>query len=249
MSFPDRARLYSRHNAAAEAGAWSVEHDLPWDRLDPALARADPEMLAQLRAVALVESFHPVHLGRLLPAVSDDVDASAVIALELREGFLHFHALRRWLEAVGVTIPDEELIALRRRADRTPLRPDQVVPKLVHFLLSEHLASHFFRRLAQQAREPVLRELLERLAQDEVRHAQGASDVVAQRLERDPSIREVVLDSAASFRHFGDEAVGHVPVIGGADSSVDGVLAVRSFARRIERLCGVRLVDHLKRSL
>jgi hypothetical protein len=26
-------------------------------------------------------------------------------------------------------------------------------------------------------------------------------------------------------------------------------LAIRSFTRRIERLCGVRLVDHLKRQL
>ena len=244
MSFPDRALLYSRLNAASEAGAWSIERDLPWDKLDPALARGDPEMLAQLRAAALVESFHPVHLGRLLPAVSDDIDASAVIALEMREGFLHFHALRRWLHAVGVTITDDELLNLRRRADRTPLRPEQVIPKLVQFFLSEHLASHFFRELQRRAREPVLRELLGLLAADEVRHAQGASDVVAQRLERDPAIREVVLDAAAGFRHFGDEAAGRVPTMRDEDGR-----AVRSFARRIERLCGVRLVDHLKRSL
>lgn len=240
----DRVRVYARHNAAAEAGAWSVERDLPWDRFDPGLAAADPALLASLRTACLVESFHPVHLGRLLPAVADDVDASAVVALELREGFLHFHALRRWLAAAGVAIPDAELVALRRSVPLAALRPDEVVPKLVQFFLSEHLASHYFRALAAQAREPVLQALLELLAADEVRHAQGASDLVAERLAREPGVRTIVLDAAAGFRHFGDEAVGAVPVFADPEAK-----ALRSFARRIERLCGVRLVDHLKASL
>jgi hypothetical protein len=46
------------------------------------------------------------------------------------------------------------------------------------------------------------------------------------------------------FHHFGELAVDDVPVALPGDP-----LAFRSFARRIERLCGVRLVDHLKRQL
>ena len=242
----DRRRLYVRHSAASDAGAWSVEYDVDWDGIDIALARSQPEILAQLRASALVESFHPVHLGRLLPAVVDDVDATTVVALEMYEGFKHFHALRRYLDVVGhlPVITDQELLDIRRGAAGEPLGPEEVVPRLVKFMLSEHLASHYFRRLAARVHEPVLRALLRTMAADEVRHAQGAFDLVATRVSKDRALVPVVLDAATRFRHFGEEAVGEVPVAESGDPQ-----SIRSFARRIERLCGVRLVDHLRATL
>ena len=223
-----------------------MESDVDWDGVDVALASSRPEILDQLRASALVESFHPVHLGRLLPVVADDVDATTVVALEMYEGFKHFHALRRYLEVVGHAprITEEELVAIRRRAPCQPLLPEEVVPTLVRFMLSEHLASHYFRKLALRVREPVLRALLRTMAADEVRHAQGAFDLVATRVRADRRLVPVVLEAARRFHHFGEEAVADVPVA----ESGDG-LAIRSFARRIERLCGVRFVDHLRASL
>ena len=53
-------------------------------------------------------------------------------------------------------------------------------------MLSEHLASYFFRRVGEQAPDPVLAELLAFIAADEVRHAQAASDLLAARIARDP---------------------------------------------------------------
>jgi hypothetical protein len=242
----DRQRLYVRHSAASDAGAWSVEYDVDWDGIDLALARSQPEVLAQLRASALVESFHPVHLGRLLPVIVDDVDATTVVALEMYEGFKHFHALRRYLDVVGQipVITDQELVEIRRGAACEPISPEDVVPRLVRFMLSEHLASHYFRRLAARVREPVLRALLRTMAADEVRHAQGAFDLVAARVRKDPALIPVVLAAASGFRHFGEEAVGEVPVAEAGDTQ-----AIRTFARRIERLCGVRLIDHLRATL
>jgi len=242
----DRHRLYVRHAAASDSGAWSVEYDVEWDHIDGDLARAQPEILDQLRASALVESFHPVHLGRLLPAVAEDVDATTVVAVEMYEGFKHFHALRRYLDVVGhaPAITDAELVAIRREASCEPLTAEQVVPRLVCFMLSEHLASHYFRKLAASVREPVLKSLLLRMAADEVRHAQGAFDLVAARVAHNPDLVPVVLAAATGFHHFGEEAVGEVPVAEPGDP-----LAIRTFARRIERLCGVRLVDHLRANL
>ena len=75
-------------------------------------------------------------------------------------------------------------------------------------------------------------------------HAQAASDLLAARIARDPGIVPTVLDAAVHFHHFGEQAVADVPVALPGDP-----LAIRSFTRRIERLCGVRLVDHLKRQL
>ena len=90
----------------------------------------------------------------------------------------------------------------------------------------------------------VLRVVLGLIAADEVRHAQSASDLIAQRLATRPELVPNVLRAAAQFRHYGEEAVGDVPVAMPGDD-----VAIRTFATRIERLCGMRIVDHLKLEL
>ena len=244
--YPPRSTLYVRAAAAADRGSWSVERDIRWAAVEPALALADGELLAYLRDAALIEAYHPVHLQRLLAETWDDVDAGAVFSLELFEGFKHFHALRTYLDLVGYVpaITDDDIVAMRAAARAADAGSYDVVERLVEFMLSEHLASYFFRRLGERAREPVLAELLTLVAADEVRHAQSASDLLAKRIALDPCVVPRVLDAATHFRHFGERAVGDVPVALPGDP-----LAIRSFARRIERLCGVRLVDHLKEAL
>src|SRR5262249_20137758 len=172
--------LYVRHAAAADRGAWSVERDVRWDDIDADLARARPAVLDALRDAALIESFHPVHLSELMAATLDDVDAGVVFSLELYEGVKHFHALRRYLDRVehSPAITDASLAEVRRASLAETPRAFDLVERLVEFMLSEHLASYFFRRLAEQAVEPVLVDLLERIAADEVRHAQSASDLI-----------------------------------------------------------------------
>lgn len=245
------SRLYARHAAAADRGAWSVERDVAWSEVDLSRAHAQPDILAALREAAIIESFHPVHLTGLLEATWDDVDAGVAFSLELHEGFKHFHALRTYLDVVGYSpaITDEELVTVRRAARErgdadTHGAGRDTVARLVEFMLSEHLAYYFFRRLGERAEEPVLAGMLALIAADEVRHAQSASDLIAKRIAADPAVATRVLDAAADFHHVGEQSVGAVPVALAGDP-----LAIRSFAKRIERLCGVRLVDHLKRSL
>ena len=237
------ASLYARHARAADRGAWSVERDVDWKAIDAETALAQPDILAKLRDAALIESFHPVNLSRLIRLTWDDIDAGVVFSLEMFEGFKHFHALRMYLDAVGYepAITDDELRAIRARADRGDLDPSDPMPPLVEFMLSEHLAAYFFRRLGEQAREPQLKSLLALIAADEVRHAQSASDLIAQRLAERPDRVPDVLRAATNFRHYGTEAVGDVPVAMEGDD-----VAIRTFAARIERLCGTRIVDHLK---
>ena len=243
---PMGPRLYERHARAADHGAWSVERDVRWADVDAARAHTDVEMLAALRDAALIEAFHPVHLQQMLAATWDDVDAGVVCSIELYEGFKHFHALRRYLDAVGYApaITDDDIVRMRASARAAEDGPYDLIERLVEFMLSEHLASYFFRRLGERAPDPVLAELLAFIAADEVRHAQSASDLLAKRIAADAAVVPRVLDSAAAFRHFGERAVGDVPVAMPGDP-----LAIRSFARRIERLCGIRLMDHLKEGL
>ena len=237
---------YVRHAAAADRGAWSVERDIAWRAIDRRRAHELPDILAALRDAAIIESYHPVNLARLMRASWDDVDAGVCFSLEAYEGFKHFHALRLYLDAVGYAprITDDELIEARRAADASPLAPEDLPEALVEFMLSEHLAAYFFRRLGEQASEPVLKRLLALIAADEVRHAQSASDLIAKRVQADPGIAGRVLEAAVSFRHYGEHVVASVPVAMPGDS-----IAIRTFAKRIERLCGIRLVDHLKSGL
>lgn len=247
MTVLDRPRhRYTRIASAADRGYWSVERDVRWRDVDEARAHARPDLLAQLRTAALIESFHPVHLAWMLAETWDDVDAGVAVSFELYEGFKHFHALRSYLDAVGhvPALTDEDIVAMRRAARETDESGYDLIERLVEFMLSEHLASYFFRRVGQQTREPVLAQLLAFIAADEVRHAQSASDLIAKRVAADPTVVARVLRAAAHFRHFGERAVGDVPVAMPGDP-----VAIGTFARRIERLCGVRLVDHLKEDL
>jgi len=239
----DRESVYVRTAAAADRGSWSVERDIKWDEIDHERAHARPELLAALRDAALIESYHPLNLARLLRATLDDIDAGVVFSLELYEGFKHFHSLRRYLDAVGYepAITDQELVAIRQKQMDTDIAADELIPRLVEFMLSEHLAHYFFRRLGEQAEDDVLADLLSKIAADEVRHAQSASDLIAKRIAADPTIIPRVLDAALDFHHFGEEAIGSVPIAQPGDS-----IAIQTFAKRIERLSGVRLVDHIK---
>jgi hypothetical protein len=241
-----RPRLYARFASAADRGGWSIDRDIGWHAIDRERALAQPDILAALRDAALIESFHPVNLARFLRVLWDDVDGCAAVGLELYEGFKHFHALRMYLDVVGFqpAITDDELVEVRRRGVGHDFAPSEVLERLVEFMLSEHLAAYFFRRLAERADEPVLASLLRYIAADEVRHAQSASDLIGKRLTSDPSLTDRVLSAAVSFRHYGEEAVGDVPVAMPGDA-----VAIRTFAERIERLCGRRLIDHLKTTL
>ena len=238
--------LYEKHAAASDRGAWSVENDIDWQAIEPALAHQTPDVLHALRDACLIESFHPVNLGRLMRATWDDIDAGVCFSLEAYEGFKHFHALRLYLEAVGhePAITESELINIREAAAETDVPRYKLIPSLVEFMLSEHLAAYFFRRLSEQTVEPVLKDLLSRIAADEVRHAQSAADLIEKRIAADPSVIPQVLDAATAFQHFGAEAIGEVPVAMHGDT-----VAIRTFAKRMERLCKIRLVDHLKATL
>ena len=241
-----RPHLYARFASAAERGSWSIDRDIAWHAVDRERALAQPDILTALRQAALIESFHPVNLARFLRALWDDVDACAAVGLEMYEGFKHFHALRMYLDIVRFepAITDEELVDLRRDGVGRDFDPDEVLEHIVEFMLSEHLAAYFFRRLSERADEPVLVALLRYIAADEVRHAQCASDLVAKRIARDPSLGDRVMAAAVSFHHYGEEAIGAVPVAMPGDP-----IAIRTFAERIARLCGRRLVDHLKTTL
>ena len=166
---------------------------------------------------------HPVNLSRLLRDTWDDIDAGVVFSLEMYEGFKHFHALRSYLDAVGLRAGDHRRGARRRSAparSTVATRSARLVERLVEFMLSEHLASYFFRRLGEQAQDPVLGR-----AARAHRRRRGASRAGrvgphrgADRARSDARAR-ACSTPPSDFHHFGEQAVRDVPVAMPGDPS------------------------------
>lgn len=230
----------------SELHQWSPERDVPWDELDPEIARGEPEILDQLRASCVIEGMHPVTTKHLMGLLWDDVDATSVLSIELAEGFRHYYVLRRYLEAVEHQPPitDEEIVAARSKAAAALEDDDDLTRELVNFVYSEHFAAYSFVRLQQRTREPVLRAIAHHVARDEFRHTQLAEDLLRRRIQRDPASAGRVLEAAANFRHYGTMALEEVPVFQRGDLG-----AISSFMKKIEALTGRRVVDYLKERL
>lgn len=238
--------IYEDYYVVSELNHWSPEQDVPWDVLDPEVARGQPEIMEQIRESTLIEAIHPVTTKHLMGLLWDDVDATSILSVELFEGFRHFYVLRRYLDAVGHEPPitDEEIVQARGKAAEAIAGEPDLTQELVNFIFSEHFAAYYFVRLQQRARDPVLRTIAHLIARDEFRHTQISQDLLKQRIDRHEDTAERVLEAAAGFRHYGAMALEEVPVFQRTDLG-----AIKSFMKKIEALTGRRVVDYLKERL
>ena len=238
--------MYEEHLRASEAGAWSLDADIRWSDIDRAAAFRETNILSALYDAALVEGYLPVFAPRMMQLLWDDIDATAILSLEMYEGLKHYTALRRYLEIVGFTSANTSaptLVAARARAKDIVYRAEDLIIYLTHFMCSELFAAHFFRRLGEQTTEPVLRELLEYMTKDELRHSAGAGALLKKRIDADPSIADLVLSAAENFRHYGSDVVD-VPVA--EENDFDAIMAMN---RKIRQLCGLAPTEHIKEEL
>ena len=232
--------IYDEYLTQAELQRWILEADVAWARLDVPTARSRPDLLEQVRDSALIESYFPLYTTRLMRALWDQVDVTAVFSVQLYESYKHFYVLNRYLELVDVNpIADEELIEVRRR--NLDKGVDDPIRELARYMISEHFAAYFFLRLARQAPEPVLAQIAGYIAKDEFRHTQFAFDLLDVRLKREPVLRDGILQAGVDFRHVGADVVAHVPV-----SEKNDLAAILTLNKRMHRLCGVSLSEFAK---
>lgn len=238
--------MYESHLAAAEAAAWPLETAVRWDQIDPAIAAREEHILRALHDAAIIEGYLPVFAPRLMQLLWDDVDATAVLSLELYEGLRHYTALRRYLAAAGhepTMLPPERLVAARERALTSGGGAGDALDLLTNFACSELFAAYFFLRLSRETREPVLASLLERIARDEFRHAGAGADLLAKRVRADASAADAILAAAQNFRHYGADVVA-VPVA--AENDFEAIAAMN---RMIRQVCGVSPTQHMQEVL
>lgn len=237
--------IYESHLRAAEAAGWTLD-SVPWNEIDRASAAGERQLHQALHDAALIEGYLPLYGARMMQLLWDDVDATAVLSLELYEGLKHYTALRRYLERVGFELPpdgDPRLVEARARARERVYAPDDLTRHLTNFMCSELFAAYFFRRIGERTKEPVLARLLALLTRDELRHAAGAGDVLRQRIERDRARVDDILAAASEFRHYGSDVVT-VPVAEQHD--FEAMMAVN---RKVRQVCGIAPVEHLKEGI
>jgi hypothetical protein len=237
--------IYEEHLRAAENAAWSIA-TIPWSRIDRNIALGELEILAQLRDAALIEGYLPTFAPRLMLLLWDDVDATAILSLELYEGLKHYTALRRYLDTVGVEatrVSEKSLVAAREKTGGITYRRDKIITYLTHFMCSELFAAHFFRRLAERTSEPVLAELLGYMSRDEIRHSAGAGALLKKRIGVNPEVANEILAAAENFRHYGSDVVD-IPLA--EENDFEAIMAMN---RKIRQLCGLAPTEHLKEEL
>lgn len=232
--------LYDEYLTQAELQRWILEADVAWGRVDAALALSQTDLLDQVRDSALIESYFPVYTTRLMRALWDQIDATAVFSVQLYESYKHFYVLNRYLDIVGYRpIGEAELIEVRRRNLDTVITDP--VAELARYMVSEHFAAYFFLRLSRQAREPVLGQICGFIARDEFRHTQFAYDLLETRVKAQPDLRDRILETGLDFRHVGADVVSHVPI-----SEKNDLAAILTLNKKMHRLCGVSLAEFAK---
>ncbi len=237
--------LYGDYLSTAELQRWTLDLDIAWDEVDPALALRQTDLLDRVRDSALIESFFPIFTCRAMDLLWNDVGATAVFSIQLYESYKHFHVFNQYLHRVDYRpIPDDEIVAIRQR--NQDLRYDEGTDLLTRYMMSEHFAAFSFLKEAKQAREPVLRQILTLVGRDELRHAQFACDLLAERIQRDPVDASRVHAAAQSFQHIGLHVVSNVPV-----AERNEFAAIIALSQKIRRLTGteLRMVDSSPRRL
>ena len=231
--------IYADYLSTAEMQRWNLDTDIAWDDVDVSMALGQPALLQRVRDSALIESFFPIFTCRAMDRLWEDVAATAVFSIQLYESYKHFHVFNQYLHRIGYhPIEDEEIAAIRRR--NLGLQYDDGTRLLTHYMVSEHFAAFHFMKDAKTAREAVLRHILTLVGRDELRHTQFSYELLALRIQRDPSEAAKVHEAARSFQHIGLHAVREIPI-----AEKNEFAAIVTMSQKIRRLTGesLRMID------
>jgi len=209
------------------------------DQIDVEKAMKNTRHLDLLHEVCLIEAYFTEYTSKMTKLFSYDIDATSIFTIEASEAFRHYLGTRKYLEKVGYKIvTDAEIINLRQK-DKDVEYNDEI-RELVNFMMTEHFAAHFFADLAEVTEEPVLKAMLPIFSQEEVVHSQFAFDLLKARLEKDPSIKNSILDHAQHFVHIGAYVLPFVSTV-----KDDNIKTISTFNKKIEDLVGMRLSDYV----
>lgn len=215
-----------------------IAKEIDLSKVDPKLALMNTKVLDLVREACLIESYFGLYISHMLDIFRYDLNAAAVFTIEAYEAYSHYIILNKYLEIVDYKpIQDDEIIELRKREKATQINDE--IKELVNFMGSEHFSSSYFNNLAVETQEPVLKKILTRLAGMEVTHAKLAYDLLEIRLNKNPNLKEVILEHAKNFQHIGKNVLPSL-----RNASEDNITAIREFNTMLENLVGESLSSY-----
>ncbi len=152
-------------------------------RVGARAAGHEPQLLAQVRDALVLDARASGKLSRCLRAMWYDVNACMTLTADDYEMAKPRHALRQYLEKEGFDARQQarELAAARQETgdDEEAIDP---VGGLVELMLSDRQADALMRHLATRVEEPLLRELLLKLAVHRQRRIRRIAHLVVRRM-------------------------------------------------------------------
>ncbi len=151
---------------------WSID-DIPWHRFDG--EKVDPEILAMVKAAALVEANSHEYVAYLHGVFADDQAFCDAASRWGEEEVQHGEALGRWAELADPDFSFADSFRAFRANYQIPIDATASVrggrvAELIARCVVECATSSFYSAIRDQTEEPVLKQLCHRIAGDEFRH-------------------------------------------------------------------------------
>lgn len=151
---------------------WTLDR-IPWHDFDP--GQVDPDVLAVVKAAAMVERNAADYATYLCNVFADDAQVQADVRAWAAEEIQHGEALGRW---AGMADPGFDFRAGLRRftegyripTDRTTSVRGSRTGEMIARCVVETGTSSFYSALRDATDEPVLKAICQRIAGDEFRH-------------------------------------------------------------------------------
>jgi hypothetical protein len=190
---------------------WAID-DLDWAALRP--EQLSPTDRSAVRFLTYIEDHIPGYLTYFLELFPLTDQESVEEFCFNREYFRflvawaydeerHAAALTRYQIDAGINDPDTLLAELAAEGGKKFMLPyEQPIQAFTYALVQEKATQLFYQRFKDVVREPVLRDLLTRLARDEARHFAFYSNLVGEYVARHGLARTVpdLKDVLGSFR-------------------------------------------------
>lgn len=151
---------------------WTLA-DIPWDRFDA--GKVDPELAKVVRAAALVEYGGNHYADYLCNVFADDPEFCQIARDWALEEVQHGDALGKWASLADPSYDLTEKYAAFRKGYSLDLSLDSSVRgsragELVARCMVETGTSSYYTAMAEKAEEPVLKDICQHIAADELRH-------------------------------------------------------------------------------
>lgn len=153
-------------------GSWTLD-DISWKRFDQ--SQVDPEILRLVKAASLVEENGGDYAAYLCNVFADDADFQAAARRWGAEEIQHGQALGRWAMLADPGFDHAAAAARFTAGFRVPLDAARSIRgsragELVARCIVETGTSSYYTALAEATSEPVLKQICQHIAADELRH-------------------------------------------------------------------------------